>query len=436
MGCCHVYFAQTELGDDAFVIDAATVTFGAGCLKEAGDRAKALGMKRVGLFTDKGVAKLEHLALVVKSLRDAGLDVAVYDEVKVEPTDASFKAATHFAVESKADGFVSVGGGSVMDTCKAANVYSTYPAEFLTYVNAPVGAGKPLPGPLKPHIACPTTSGTGSECTGIAIFDYLPMKAKTGMVSRLMKPTTALIDPNVTRTLPSTIVASTGFDAMSHALETLTAIPYSRRAKPARPSLRPVSQGGNPFSDMAALEALTLIGKYLVRAVNDASDVEARSEMMYAATLAGIAFGNAGCHLPHGMSYAVSGLVREFRAPHYPQHEPFIPHGMSVILNAPSVYRFTAAACPDRHLDGARSLGADLRGATPKDAGEILAGKIIEFMQSTKFPNGLNAVGFDERDLDALVEGAFPQQRVLKNAPREVSRDDLKRLFGGAMSYW
>jgi alcohol dehydrogenase class IV len=436
MGCCHVYFAQTELGDDAFTMDAATVTFGAGCLKEAGDHARALGMKRVGLFTDQGVAKLEHLAVVTQSLRDAGLDVAVYDEVRVEPTDASFQAATRFAVASKADGFVSVGGGSVIDTCKAANVYSTHPAEFLTYVNAPIGEGKPLPGPLKPHIACPTTSGTGSECTGIAIFDYLPMKAKTGMVSRLMKPTTALIDPSVTRTLPPTIVASTGFDAMSHALETLTAIPYSRRGKPARPSLRPVSQGGNPFSDMVALEALTLIGKYLVRAVNDASDVEARSEMMYAATLAGIAFGNAGCHLPHGMSYAVSGLVREFRAPHYPQHEPSIPHGMAVILNAPSVYRFTASACPERHLDGARSLGADLRGATPEDAGEILAARIIEFMQAAKFPNGLDAVGFNERDLDALVAGAYPQQRVLKNAPRDVSRDDLRHLFGAAMSYW
>jgi len=436
MGCCHVYFAQNELGDDAFVIDASTVTFGAGCLKEAGDHAKALGMKRVGLFTDKGVVKLEHLAIVKKSLQAAGLDVAVYDEVKVEPTDESFKAATKFAVESKADGFVSIGGGSVIDTCKAANVYSTHPAEFLTYVNAPVGAGQPLPGPLKPHIACPTTSGTGSECTGIAIFDYLPMKAKTGMVSRRMKPTTALIDPNVTRTLPSTIVASTGFDAMSHALETLTAIPFSRRAKPPRPSARPVSQGGNPFSDMVAHEALTLIGKYLVRAVKDASDIEARSEMMYAATLAGIAFGNAGCHLPHGMSYAVSGLVREFRAPHYPQDEPFIPHGMSVILNAPSVYRFTAEACPERHLDGARDLGADLRGATPRDAGEILAKRIIGFMQETTFPNGLGAVGFNERDLDALVEGAFPQQRVLKNAPRDVSRDDLRHLFGGALAYW
>jgi alcohol dehydrogenase class IV len=362
MGCCHAYFAQTDLGDDAFTIDASTMTFGAGCLKEAGDQAKALGMRRVGLYTDKGVARLEHLETVKSSLHAAGLDVVVYDEVKVEPTDASFTAATRFAVETGVDGFVSVGGGSVIDTCKAANIYSTYPADFLTYVNAPIGEGRPVPGALKPHIACPTTCGTGSECTGITIFDYLPMKAKTGMVSRRMKPTTALIDPEVTRTLPSTVVAASGFDAMSHALETLTAIAYARRAKPARPSLRPVSQGGNPFSDMVAHEALSLVGRYLVRAVSDASDTEARAEMMYAATLAGIAFGNAGCHIPHGMSYAVSGLVRDYRAPDYPQGEPFVPHGMSVILNAPSVYRFTASACPERHLDGARSLGADARG--------------------------------------------------------------------------
>src|SRR5205085_9482155 len=177
---------------------------------------------------------------------------------------------------------------------KAANLYSTYPADFLAYVNAPIGAGQPIPGPLKPHIACPTTSGTGSEATGIAIFDLLAMKAKTGIQSRLLKPTTGLIDPEVTRTLPATIVASTGFDAMSHALETLTDISYTRRTRPSQPSLRPVSQGANPFSDMAAFEAIALVGKYLVRAVNDASDIEARSEMMYAATLAGIAFGNAG----------------------------------------------------------------------------------------------------------------------------------------------
>jgi alcohol dehydrogenase class IV len=437
MGCSHHYYAQAGIdGDDAFTLDASTVTFGAGCLAEAGDHAKALGMKHVALFTDKGVAKLEHCAKVRKSLADAGIDAAVYDEVAVEPTDVSFQAASKFAADGKFDGYVSVGGGSVMDTCKAANVYATHPAEFLAYINAPVGRGEPIPGPLKPHIACPTTSGTGSEVTGIAIFDYLPMQAKTGMVSRRMKPTTALIDPEVTRTLPATIVASAGFDAMSHALETLTAISYARRAKAPQPSRRPVSQGANPWSDAVAHEALDLVGRYFLRAVKDPKDFEARAEMMYAATLAGIAFGNAGCHLPHGMSYAVSGLIREYRAPDYRQDGPFIPHGMSVILNAPSVYRFTAEACPDRHLDAAKRLGADAKGATPADAGEVLAKKLIEFVRAVGFPNGLGAVGFSERDLDALVRGALPQARVINNAPRSVGPAELRELYAGALKYW
>ena len=436
MGCCHHYFASTEEGDNAFTIDASTLTFGAGCLKEAGEQARALGMKRVAIYTDKGVRKLPPLATVTNALQAAGIDFAIYDEVRVEPTDESFKAAARFATEGRFDGFFSVGGGSVIDTCKAADLYSTYPADMLTYVNAPIGGGQPIPGPLRPHIACPTTSGTGSEATGIAIFDLLAMKAKTGIQSRLLKPTTGLIDPEATRTLPSTIVASSGFDAMSHALETLTDISYARRARQPRGTPRSPSQGANPFSDMVAFEALSLIGKYLVRAVNDQSDEEARAEMMYAATLAGIAFGNAGCHLPHGMSYAVSGLIKDYRAPHYPQGESFVPHGMSVVLNAPSVYRFTASACPDRHLEAAQRLGADTRGAADRDAGEILSEQIIKFMQATKFPGGLSSLGFGERDLDALVEGAWPQQRVIKNAPREVSRDQLKELFRGALAYW
>jgi len=436
MGCCHAYFANTGIGDDAFTIDAARLTFGAGCLNEAGDQAKALGMTRVAVYTDARVRRLPHFETVVQSLKAAGVDFAVYDEVKVEPTDASFKQAARFAREGNFDGFVSVGGGSVMDTCKAANLYSTHPAEFLTYVNAPVGAGQPVPGPLKPHIACPTTSGTGSEATGIAIFDLLSLKAKTGIQSRWLKPTTGLVDPAVTRTLPAAIVASTGFDAMSHALESITAVSYARRAKGARPSLRPPSQGANPWSDAVAFEALRLIGQHFVRAVHDANDVEARSEMMYAASLAGIAFGNAGCHLPHGMSYAVSGLVREFRTPDYPQDEPFISHGMSVILNAPAVYRYTAEACPERHLEGARALGGDVRGATPADAGEALAATLVKFMQAVDFPNGLRAVGFDVADVPALVEGTVPQQRVIGNAPRRVTREDLHGLFSGAMAYW
>jgi alcohol dehydrogenase class IV len=436
MGCCHHYFSQAAGGDDAFTIDASTMTFGEGCLREAGDQAHALGMRRAAVFTDPVIRNLPHLKTVLDSLTAAGVDAVVYDEVAVEPTDQSFKKAAQFAREGNFDGFVSVGGGSVMDTCKAANLYATHPAEFLTYVNAPVGGGRPVPAALKPHIACPTTSGTGSEATGIAIFDLLEMRAKTGIQSRRLKPTTALIDPSVTATLPATVVAASGFDAMSHALESMTALSYAKRAKPARPSLRPPSQGANPWSDLVGIEALTLIGRYLTRAVNDATDREARTEMMYAATLAGIAFGNAGCHLPHGMSYAVSGLVKEFRAPGYPQDAPLIPHGMSVVLNAPSVYRYTAAACPERHLHGARCLGADAAGASNQDAGEVLASRIVAMMQAVRFPSGLAAVGYGMDDVPALADGAFPQRRVLSNSPRAVTIDELRELFAGAMRYW
>jgi alcohol dehydrogenase class IV len=426
----------TGEGDSTFTVDLPQFSFGEGCLAEAGAQAKSLGLARVALFTDKRVAHLPHVDTVKQSLRAAGVDFAVYDEVHVEPTDASFRKAAQFAIEGRFDGFVSVGGGSVMDTCKAANVYATYPADFLTYINAPIGGGQPIPGPLKPHIACPTTSGTGSEGTGIAIFDLLAMKAKTGIMSRRMIPTVALVDPLVTRTLPETIVAASGFDAMSHALESLTARSHAQRQKTGIGSARPMNQGANMWSDMGAREALRLVGKYLVRAVNDAADDEARTNMMYAGMIAGMTFSNAGCHLPHGMSYAVSGQVREFRAPGYPQDEPMVPHGMSVMLNAPSVYRFTAQACPDRHIEGAQCLGADLRGAAPEDAGEILAKHLIGMMQATRFPGGLEYVGYSERDVDALTDGAFPQRRVIGNAPRDVSREELRDLFRGAMRYW
>ncbi|MFQ5785264.1 MAG: hydroxyacid-oxoacid transhydrogenase [Alphaproteobacteria bacterium] len=435
MGCCH-YYAPTETGDAAFSVDVSSITFGAGVLAEVGDHARALGIRRAALFTDKRLAALEHVAVARRALAGAGVDAALYDEVRVEPTDESFLAAARFAAEGEFDGFVSVGGGSVIDTCKAANLYSTHPAEFLTYVNAPIGGGEPVPGPLKPHIACPTTSGTGSECTGIAVFDLLAMAAKTGIVSRRLRPSMALIDPETTYTLPANVVAASGFDVLSHALESYTARAYTRRGAPARPSLRPMSQGANPWSDLGCREALGLTGSHLVRAVADASDREARGQMMWAATLAGIAFGNAGCHLPHGMSYSVAGLVRDFCPDGYPEEAPIVPHGMSVIVNAPASFRFTAEACPDRHLEGAGFLGAELRDAGPDDAGEVVAGRIIELMKAAKIPNGIAGVGYGEADIPALTRGAFPQKRLLDNAPRAVTEEALGAVYGDALRYW
>ncbi len=433
---CRHYHLVGEGCDSAFTVDTSRITFGRGCLAEVGDRAKALGMKRVALFSDERLARLPHFEKVRQSLSAAGLEVVVYTDVHVEPTDLSFLEAARFATEARPDGYISLGGGSVIDTCKAANLYATHPADFLAYVNAPVGGGRPVPGPLKPHIACPTTSGTGSEVTGITIFDLLSMKAKTGIASPALRPTEALIDPDCTATLPGGVVAASGLDVLSHALESYTARPYVRRPAPARPSLRPMSQGANPWSDLGCREALRLMGLYLERAVADAQDHEAREQLMWASTLAGIAFGNAGVHAPHGMAYAVAGLVRDFHPAGYPREEPMVPHGMSVIVNAPAVFRYTAEVSPERHLEAAEFLGTDVRGASPKDAGEVLAGKLIQLMRAVGIPNGLSGVGYTEADLASLTEGAWPQQRLLQNAPREMSRPVLTQLFRQAMHYW
>ncbi|MGZ6142699.1 MAG: hydroxyacid-oxoacid transhydrogenase, partial [Myxococcales bacterium] len=405
MTCWH-YYAFTAAGESAFSIEAPRIVFGKGALSEAGAHARALGCRRVALFTDPRLAATAHVETVRNSLAAAGVDAAVYAEVQVEPTDGSFSAAARFFAEGSFDGAVSVGGGSVIDTCKAALLYATYPAEFLTYVNKPVGAGAPVPGPLPPHLACPTTCGTGSETTGIAVCDVLALKAKTGIASVRLRPSLALVDPGCTATLPAQVVAASGFDVLCHALESYTARPFTARA---RGGARPMSQGANPWSDMGSREALRLCGEHLVPAVQGSH--ESREKLSWAATLAGIAFGNAGVHVPHGMAYSVAGLVRDFRMAGYPQHEPMVPHGVSVVVSAPAAFRFTASACPDRHLEGAALLGADVKGAAPDDAGALVAAALEKAMQATGIPNGLEGVGYSDRDLAALTAGAFVQQR-------------------------
>jgi alcohol dehydrogenase class IV len=156
---------------------------------------------------------------------------------------------------------------------------------------------------------------------------------------------------------------------------------------------------------------------------------------MWAATLAGIAFGNAGVHAPHAMAYAVAGRVADFRPAGYPD-APRVPHGMAVAVSAPAVMRHTGPASPARHLEAAQLLGADVRGAAEADAGEVLAGEVIRLMQAIAMPNGAGGVGLAAADIGALVEGTLPQQRLLGNAPCELPRETLAALFARALRYW
>ena len=422
--------------ETAFTMDTSSIKFGPGVTREIGNDMTALGAKRVMVVTDPRLAQLEPVAVVLNALRQEGIDAVLYDQTRVEPTDQSFKAAIDFATAGNFDGYVAVGGGSAIDTAKAANLYATYPADLLTYVNPPIGKGQPVPGRLKPLIAVPTTAGTGSETTGVTIFDLVEMHAKTGIAHRALRPVMGIIDPDNTRTLPKMVAACSALDVLSHALESLTALPFDQRPAPDHPKMRPAYQGANPVSTIWASRAIEMVAANLLRALDDPEDDEARGQMLLAAAFAGIGFGNAGVHLPHGMSYPVSGMVRDYVPPGYAPDHPIVPHGMSVILHAPAVFRWTAPTNPALHLQAAQMMGADTRSAAPEDAGEILAGAIVDMMRKTGMPNGLKAIGFREADVDKLVEGTLPQHRVTKLAPKPASAADLRQLFLDSMICW
>ncbi len=422
------------LHDTAFEFASSSVRFGRGVTREVGMDLADLGASRVLVVADTKVRALPPVQLALESLERQGVGVVLYDRVSIEPTDRSVQDAIRFASEERFEAIVAIGGGSTIDTAKAINLYTTYPPQdFRDYVNAPVGRGLAVPGPLKPLLAVPTTAGTGSETTGVAIFDDTAVHAKTGISSRRLKPTLAFLDPDNTRSLPPAVAASSGLDILCHAVESYTALPFSERPRPERPSSRPPYQGANPISDVWSLQALRMLAAFFVRAVDDPADDEARAQMVLAASYAGIGFGTAGVHLPHAMSYPVSGNVRAYRAPGYDADHPLVPHGLSVILNAPAAFRFTAPASPARHQDAAAALGADVSHARAEDAGAILADRILWFMQRLNVPGGLKAIGYSSADIPALVEGTLLQQRLTKLSPRPAGAEELAGIFEDAM---
>lgn len=422
--------------DNVFQVSASNIRFGAGCTAEVGGDLRSLSLKRTMLLLDPNLRGQPVAEVVIDSLNRHHVDFDVFDEISVEPTDASFQHAAKAASAGKFDSFVAVGGGSTIDTAKAANLYSTWPANFLSYVNAPIGDGQAVPGPLKSLIAIPTTAGTGSETTGVAIFDYVEKKAKTGIAHQYLKPTLGLIDADNTRTLPAEVAAASGLDVLSHALESYTARPFNQRPKPDGPHSRPAYQGANPISDLWSLHAMGLMAEFLPRAFADTSDDEARGNMMLAAAIAGIGFGNAGVHLPHAMSYPVAGMVKNFQPRGFDVDHPMVPHGMSVILNTPAVARFTAPACPERHLRAAAALGAEVRDASPADAGKVLADRVIHFMKLLQMPNGLEAVGYVKADIPTLVAGTMAQERLTKLSSRPADEAALSSLFEESLTIW
>ncbi|MEQ7123231.1 hydroxyacid-oxoacid transhydrogenase [Actinopolymorpha sp. B11F2] len=407
--------------------------FGAGAIEEIGYDVAALGATRVLVVTDAGVAATGTPQRVVEQLRAAGLVAALYDGVHVEPTDESIQAAVDTAAGGRWDGFVAVGGGSSIDTAKAVNLLTSYPGDLLGYVNPPIGRGLAPPGPVKPLVAVPTTAGTGAESTAVCVMDLLAERVKTGISHPRLRPVLAVVDPTVTLSVPPGVTAATAFDVLCHALESFTARPYDSFPR-RRPEQRVAYCGANPISDIWVQQALPLLARSLRVAYRDGSDLAARTDLLQAALFAGLGFGNAGVHLPHACAYPIAGQVRDFRPADYPESEAMVPHGMAVVLTAPAAFRRTYESSPDRHLEAAHVL--DPATDTMADERERLPAAIRRLMRDTGLPNGLGAVGYEPTDVDALVDGALKQQRILALAPIEATAGLLGEVLADSFTLW
>jgi len=425
-----------SLTENIITFTTVPIKFGFGAADEAGYEAKRLGAKKALIVTDKNLRATGHPDGIKKIIETEGIGVEIYDDVHVEPTDISFNKAANDLKGSEFDLYVAIGGGSTIDTAKASNLLTTYPAPILEYINKPIGNARPVPGPLKPILVLPTTAGTGSETTPSAVLDILDMKVKTGIACPQLRPTMALIDPLLTVSMSPEVTGSTGSDVLTHALESYTNLPYDKRKKPDHPSQRAVYLGSNIFSDTWCVKAIGIVGKYLRRAVADPYDLEARWYMMASSTFAGMGFGNAGVHIPHSMSYPIGGMVRDYRPPGYNVDEVMIPHGHSVTITAPAAFRFTAPIWPEKHAHAAELLGANTKGMSVMEAAMALSDEIIRMMKDIGLPNGLSALGYTEADIPQIVEGTLKQQRLLVGCPRLIGEKELTQIAKEAMKYW
>jgi len=418
-------FTYSSPNDTVFTVRNVQVKFGEGVSSEAGYEARRLGIKKALIVTDKNLNENTKWPSIIKEyLEGEGIKSDIFDGTHIEPIDTEVIKAIEFAKNKDYDGFIAVGGGSSIDTGKMINLYTTYPtADFKDYIAPPTGGGKPVPGPLKPLICIPTTAGTGSENTPVAIVDLAKERLKVGISNPYLLPSYALLDPVLTVTLSPYYTASTGIDALMHCIECYTAIPYNCRPRPLSPDKRPVYIGSNPVSDIFVEKAMELIGKYLRRAYYNPYDLEARRNMLLAAHLGG-AFGNAGVHISHALAYPIAGR----------RHE--LPHGITVAVTGPAMLEFIEPIVPDKLARIAQLLGEKTEGLTIREAAALAKEALIKLMKDVNLPSGISEFGFEEKDLKELSEGAILQQRLLAVSPRPINVQEIIEIYRKSLHNW
>lgn len=422
---------NTPFNDAVFSINIPSVKFGMEASRDTGYEVKRLGVRRALVVIDPHLEASDVVRVVLGSLEREGIDVETLTLVRIEPEDTALLEAYHRIRNKTYDGFVSVGGGSTIDTTKILNLLYTYPADLLDYVNKPIGKGLSPAGPLKPHVAVPTTAGTGSESTSVAIFDITAIRVKSGISHRYLRPDVAIIDPLNTISLPPMVTASSGLDVLNHAIESFTAHPYTARPRVEHAGDRPVYVGSTPVGDIFSIQAIGWVHDYIRRAVSQPYDIVARYYMMLGASIAGIGFGHAGVHIPHAMGYPIAGMVRDWYPTNYEFGYAMSPHGISTAIPAAYVFRYLSQFDFKRFEQIAAVL--DIKGTSVRSLSDNFYDYYLQLLRTLGIPTTLKELGFRSQDIEKLVEGTLAQQRLIGMAPIQVTRQDLTRLFDEAI---
>jgi alcohol dehydrogenase class IV len=372
------------------------IIFAPNAHKQLGSLVKELDGSKVFVITDPGIAKVGILDKVLEVLREAGIETGFYDQVVPEPPIETVQEIASKVKEGGFDLVVGLGGGSSMDMAKVVAVLQTNdnPIESMVGIGNVKKRGIPM-------IAMPTTAGTGSEVTQIAIFTFEEEKTKKGIVSPYLFATAAIVDPVFTYGLPPHITANTGMDALVHAIEGY------------------IAKKSNPISDMYALQAIGLISKYLRKAVHNGENAEARYYMSLGSLEAGLSFSNSSCAAVHALAYPLGGTFH-------------IPHGLSNTLMLKSVMEFNVVTNIERFVDIAVAMGENVEGLCDRDAALKAIKAMGDLAEDICVPTRLRDVDIPKEAIPKMAEDAAKQQRLLSQNPRKLSVDDIRKIYENA----
>jgi len=372
------------------------IVFGNGSFQQLPEHIRELQAKRPLIVLDKQLAATGMKEQVVELLKKNGMECQVFDKVDPEPKISLADEGAKLALKAKCDIVIGIGGGSAMDVAKAIAVLAANKGKAVDYL----GLNK-VPGPGLPKIMIPTTAGTGSEVTFTSVFVRPDLKKKEGMNSPFLYPDLALLDPLLTVSLPPGPTASTGIDALCHAIESYTSI------------------NASPMSELLSLEAIALISENLRTAVHDGTNIVAREKMLLGSLYAGLGLANAGVTAVHSLSYPLGGKYG-------------IPHGLANTVLLPHVMSFNISGAQEKFVDIAEAMGEMVEGLPLREAAYLAVEAVNALVEDCGIQTNLEDLGISEDDFEEMAKIAMTVARPLANNPRQVTIEDAVTIYEDA----